>query len=265
MNTRSDIEMEGVRMDVSLLSVRETLPISTSRTPRLNLGEDELMRYVDGDGYMNFDEDDDNSMVPGLCEDDGSDIENDDDDDDKHSSQQQQQPQQQVHDHDITAEVLDHDDNNDSIATVAATVAAMAESLLLSQAAAEQSSSAPSSSSSSPSSSTSSLQPQPSIISIPEAVYTAVPVSSELYIIPHSSKGFRWNDDLFMKAQQRQTLGVDEMYQAEGDSSLAPNGPESSNGGPNGVSRGGAYPYDSVVSIHEIRLDEDESKQILPS
>ncbi|KAF9972322.1 hypothetical protein BGZ65_009887, partial [Modicella reniformis] len=117
-----------------------------------------------------------------------------------------------------------------------------------------------SSSSSSAASSASSLNTtEPSIISIPEAIYSAVPVSSELYIIPHSSKGFKWNEDLFMKPHQRRSLGVDEMYRSDGSS--APGGAAVAGAGA-GASTSSSS---SAITVHEIRLDEDESRQILPS
>lgn len=83
-----------------------------------------------------------------------------------------------------------------------------------------------------------------------------------------------------MKAQQRQTLGVNDMYLANGgvlaaavagggegaeDGSSNHNDENASSPNGNGISRGGDYPYDSVISIHEIRLDDNESRQILPS
>ncbi|KAF9578535.1 hypothetical protein BGW38_005610 [Lunasporangiospora selenospora] len=58
------------------------------------------------------------------------------------------------------------------------------------------------------------LASEPTIIPGPESIYTAVPISREIYIIPHSSKGFQWNEDLFLKPHQRRSLGVDDMYEA---------------------------------------------------
>ncbi|KAG0263337.1 hypothetical protein BG011_008966 [Mortierella polycephala] len=102
--------------------------------------------------------------------------------------------------------------------------------------------------SSSASSSTTPLREGPSVISTPEAVYTAVPVSSELHIIPHSSNGFNWNQDLFLKPHQRHDLGMDDLH----------------NSGAGGSSSNEA-PRDSAIAVHDIRLGEDETEKILPS
>ncbi|KAF8929827.1 hypothetical protein BGZ58_008667 [Dissophora ornata] len=66
-------------------------------------------------------------------------------------------------------------------------------------------------------------------------------------------KGFQWNKDLFMKPHQRRTLGVDDMYSADSGS------------GSNGDSNNDGRTQEPGVFVHEIRLDEDESSQILPS
>ncbi|CAO3572517.1 unnamed protein product [Mortierella alpina] len=102
-------------------------------------------------------------------------------------------------------------------------------------------------SSSSAASSTTSLQENPSIIETPDAVYSAVPISSELHIIPRSSKGFNWNQDAFLRPHQRQSLGVDEMYsRSEG----AAAGSSSSDG--------------SAIPVHEIQLDWKDTDETLP-
>ncbi|KAF9988716.1 hypothetical protein BGZ75_008740 [Mortierella antarctica] len=93
-------------------------------------------------------------------------------------------------------------------------------------------------SSSSAASSSASLQEEPSIIETPDAVYSAVPISSELHIIPRSSKGFNWNQDVFLRPHERQSLGVDEMYS-----------------GSEGAAAGGSMSGDSVIPVHEIQLD----------
>ncbi|KAF9278325.1 hypothetical protein BGZ68_008645 [Mortierella alpina] len=93
-------------------------------------------------------------------------------------------------------------------------------------------------SSSSAASSTASLQEDPSIIETPDAVYSAVPISSELHIIPRSSKGFNWNQDVFLRPHQRQSLGVDEMYTRS-----------------EGAAAGGSSSSDSAITVHEIQLD----------
>ncbi|KAF9568096.1 hypothetical protein EC968_003116 [Mortierella alpina] len=101
--------------------------------------------------------------------------------------------------------------------------------------------------SSSAASSTASLQEDPSIIETPDAVYSAVPISSELHIIPRSSKGFNWNQDVFLKPHQRQSLGVDEMYsRAEG------------------AAAGGSSSGDFAIPVHEIQVDWKESDETLP-
>ncbi|KAG0326495.1 hypothetical protein BG000_001368, partial [Podila horticola] len=51
-----------------------------------------------------------------------------------------------------------------------------------------------------------------SIVSSDGSVYAAVPMSSELYIIPKTSRGFQWNGDLFLKPYQRRSLGIDHLY-----------------------------------------------------
>jgi len=110
-----------------------------------------------------------------------------------------------------------------------------------------------------------------SLIHSKESVYAAVPVSSELYIIPKSSRGFHWNGDLFLKPHQRRSLGVDHMF----SSSSAHQHTNSISGSSSGY--GGAGPssgqhqsqhvhnQDSSVMVHEIRLDEHEIDGILPS
>ncbi|KAF9192476.1 hypothetical protein BGZ51_005488 [Haplosporangium sp. Z 767] len=107
--------------------------------------------------------------------------------------------------------------------------------------------------SSSASSSTTSLHEDPSVISTPEAVYTAVPISSELHIIPHSSKGFNWNQDLFLKPHQRRDLGVDDLHNSDACGSSS-----------SGSSSNGA-PRDPAIAVHDIQLEEDEAEKILPS
>ncbi|KAG0366134.1 hypothetical protein BGZ54_005751 [Gamsiella multidivaricata] len=190
-----DTDMDGVEAEVSLLSVQDN--------------QDEVMAGAD-------DDEDDESAVPGLCEDSGSDPENDDSEDEGHRHQDQ----------DMSEEVLNDEETSQTGA---------GEQLYQSSSAA---------------SSTSSLGAEPSIISIPEATYSAVPISSEVHIIPHSSKGFKWNEDLFLRPNQRRNLGVDDLYNSD-----------SSSGG----SSSGSGNHNSSVGVHEIRLDDDESRQILPS
>lgn len=111
-----------------------------------------------------------------------------------------------------------------------------------------------------------------SLIHSKESVYAAVPVSSELYIIPKSSRGFHWNGDLFLKPHQRRSLGVDHMFSSSSAHQHINNSINDSN-----IGYGGAGPssgqhqsqhvhnQDSSVMVHEIRLDEHEIDGILPS
>ncbi|KAF9976179.1 hypothetical protein BGZ73_009033 [Actinomortierella ambigua] len=177
------------------------------------------------------------------------------------------------------------------------------------------SSSPPSSSSSSSlSSSSSSSSSEPTfplqgVIAFNEAVYTAVHYSSELYIIPRASRGFCWNEDLFLKPYQRRSLGlVDHLYQQhlqqrhhqqqsfrygspfqssnnlhnasnadasaeEGEilqqssSPLSDTSAQSSqhqeiNGGRS--SSPSLHSHESMVTVHEIWLDDHETASILP-
>ncbi|KAG0274138.1 hypothetical protein BGZ95_010063 [Linnemannia exigua] len=105
-----------------------------------------------------------------------------------------------------------------------------------------------------------------SIIHSKESVYAAVPVSSELYIIPKSSRGFHWNGDLFLKPHQRRSLGVDHMFSSSSTNQHTNN----SSGGGAGPSSGQhqnqhVHNQDSSVVVHEIRLEEHEIDGILPS
>ncbi|KAK3836160.1 MAG: hypothetical protein J3R72DRAFT_451007 [Linnemannia gamsii] len=105
-----------------------------------------------------------------------------------------------------------------------------------------------------------------SIIHSKESVYAAVPVSSELYIIPKSSRGFHWNGDLFLKPHQRRSLGVDHMFSSPSTNQHA----DSSSGGGAGPSSGQhqnqhVHNQDSSVMVHEIHLEEHEIDGILPS
>ncbi|KAG0201684.1 hypothetical protein BGX28_005567 [Mortierella sp. GBA30] len=119
--------------------------------------------------------------------------------------------------------------------------------------------------------------PTGSLIRSQESVYAAVPISSELYIIPKSSRGFHWNGDLFLKPHQRRSLGVDHilngashpspqsLYNGDGYSG---NGSNSSGSGAhmNGQQQNQHHHnQDSSVSVHEIRLDDQEIAGILPS
>ncbi|KAF9901406.1 hypothetical protein EC991_006205 [Linnemannia zychae] len=107
-----------------------------------------------------------------------------------------------------------------------------------------------------------------SIIHSKESVYAAVPVSSELYIIPKSSRGFHWNGDLFLKPHQRRSLGVDHMFSSPSANQHAYN----NSGHEGGVGSSGGrhqnqhvHNQDSSVMVHEIRLEEHEIDGILPS
>ncbi|CAO3570221.1 unnamed protein product [Mortierella alpina] len=138
--------------------------------------------------------------------------------------------------------------------------------------------------SSSSSSSTSSSYSAPSfsmsssLIQSKESVYAAVPISSELYIIPKSSRGFQWNGDLFLKPHQRRNLGADHFLNSPGHLSrqsthYSSDGYSGYNGnsGGSGAHMNGQqhnqhhHNQDSSVSVHEIRLDDQEGAGILPS
>ncbi|KAF8930617.1 hypothetical protein BGZ47_000479 [Haplosporangium gracile] len=113
------------------------------------------------------------------------------------------------------------------------------------------------------------LNEEPSMIVTADAIYSAVPISSKLHIFPHSSKGFNWNQDHFLKPHQRRNLGVDELHSAfntsiggivrsESGTSSSSTGTSSSRSSSN--NEGGM----SAIRVHEIRLDQDETDQILP-
>ncbi|KAF9430568.1 hypothetical protein BGZ94_006056 [Podila epigama] len=102
----------------------------------------------------------------------------------------------------------------------------------------------------------------PSIITVQESVYYAVPISTELHIIPHSSLGFHWNEDLFLKPHQRRRLGVDAIQVRTGSTI------EGSNNNNNNSSSGGSEDgqrHDSAIPVHEVHLCEQEMTNILPS
>ncbi|KAF9136663.1 hypothetical protein BGX30_010968 [Mortierella sp. GBA39] len=114
------------------------------------------------------------------------------------------------------------------------------------------------------------LDEDPSMIVTTDAVYSAVPISSELHIFPHSSKGFNWNQDHFLKPHQRRNLGVDELHSAfnasiggitrsESSSSTTSSATNSSSSSTSTSNTGGG------IRVHEIRLDQEETDQILPS
>ncbi|KAF9189226.1 hypothetical protein BGZ51_009751 [Haplosporangium sp. Z 767] len=116
-----------------------------------------------------------------------------------------------------------------------------------------------------------------SLIQSKESVYAAVPVSSELYIIPKSSRGFHWNGDLFLKPHQRRSLGVDHMFNTANQRHQTMTNDYYNSGYGSGNSIGSAshenepqqnqhhHNQDSAVMVHEIRLDEHEIAGILPS
>lgn len=123
------------------------------------------------------------------------------------------------------------------------------------------------------------------IVSSDGSVYAAVPISSELYIIPKTSRGFQWNGDLFLKPYQRRSLGIDHLY-SSGHNQPYPMGHSHTAGGhqeqqPFGGSpvtetetpqamtnrqgreeRGLHHRQDSSVFVHEIHLGENAG--ILP-
>ncbi|KAF9365551.1 hypothetical protein BGX34_009589 [Mortierella sp. NVP85] len=110
--------------------------------------------------------------------------------------------------------------------------------------------------------------PMSSIIHSNESVYAAVPTSSEVYIIPKSSRGFNWNGDLFLKPHQRRSLGVDHMFTMGGQQhgnlgSGNSSGISSHMNGPQQNQH--HHSQDSSIFVHEIRLDDQETAGILPS
>ncbi|KAF8937289.1 hypothetical protein BGZ58_002974 [Dissophora ornata] len=109
-----------------------------------------------------------------------------------------------------------------------------------------------------------------------ESVYAAVPTSSELYIIPKSSRGFHWNGDLFLKPHQRRSLGVDLIFSsasAQQHHAFHENGNSGGNDSPmNGQQQNQHqhhhhhhHSHDTSVAVHEIHLDDQETAGILPS
>ncbi|KAF9107878.1 hypothetical protein BGX27_008556 [Mortierella sp. AM989] len=129
-----------------------------------------------------------------------------------------------------------------------------------------------STSSSSSSYSTHSSVPTSSLIRSDESVYAAVPISHELYIIPKSSRGFHWNGDLFLKPHQRRSLGVDHMFNMADQQQYHQLQNESGNGF-DGSGHGNEMQQtqrrhnqdSSVVVVHEIHLDDQETAGILPT
>ncbi|KAF9339007.1 hypothetical protein BGZ91_007301 [Linnemannia elongata] len=114
---------------------------------------------------------------------------------------------------------------------------------------------------------------EPSMIVTTDAIYSAVPISSELHIFPHSSKGFNWNQDHFLKPHQRRNLGVEELHstfnasiggivRSESSSSTTSSATNSSSSSTSISNAGGGM---SAIRVHEIRLDQEETDQILPS
>ncbi|GJJ76264.1 hypothetical protein EMPS_08623 [Entomortierella parvispora] len=127
---------------------------------------------------------------------------------------------------------------------------------------------------------------EPTILSFDDAVYSAVPVSSELYIIPFCSKGFNWNADLFLKPHQRRNLGLDDLYRtlstesrisSSGSSSSTTSATTSSNDGltdaasvdsrpsSSGVASNNGHSHGSAIHVHEIWLSDLDTATILPA
>ncbi|KAF9402541.1 hypothetical protein BGX21_009696 [Mortierella sp. AD011] len=114
--------------------------------------------------------------------------------------------------------------------------------------------------------------PTSSLIRSDESVYAAVPISHELYIIPKSSRGFHWNGDLFLKPHQRRSLGVDHIFNMADQQQYRQMYNETGNDF-DGSSHGNGLQQNqhhrnqdsSVVTVHEIRLDDQETACILPS
>ena len=130
------------------------------------------------------------------------------------------------------------------------------------------------------SSSSHSIPREPTILSFDDAVYSAVPVSSELYIIPFCSKGFNWNADLFLKPHQRRNLGLDDLYRTlSTESRLSSSGSTSTSSSSDGSteatsvdsrpSSSGAsnngHSHGSAIHVHEIWLSDLDTATILPA
>ncbi|OAQ32118.1 hypothetical protein K457DRAFT_135447 [Linnemannia elongata AG-77] len=114
---------------------------------------------------------------------------------------------------------------------------------------------------------------EPSMIVTTDAIYSAVPISSELHIFPHSSKGFNWNQDHFLKPHQRRNLGVEELHSTFNASiggivrsaSSSSTTSSATNSSSSSTSTSNAGDGMSAIRVHEIRLDQEETDQILPS
>ncbi|KAG0371314.1 hypothetical protein BC939DRAFT_478693 [Gamsiella multidivaricata] len=108
-----------------------------------------------------------------------------------------------------------------------------------------------------------------SLIQSKESVYAAVPVSSELYIIPKSSSGFYWNGDLFLKPHQRRSLGVDHMFNSVAPQHYGFHDNSNSIGSGSHVNgqQQNHHPHsqDTAVIVHDILLTDVETARILPS
>jgi len=119
---------------------------------------------------------------------------------------------------------------------------------------------------SSPASSSTTLsqvtRPTSGLIHLDGSVYAAVPISSEVHIIPKSSRDFQWNGDLFLKPHQRRSLGIDHLFTSGGDRESGELGNGYSLHRANHVHQAA---LDASVMVHEIRLDDEESACILPS
>ena len=96
------------------------------------------------------------------------------------------------------------------------------------------------------------------LIHMDGSVYAAVPISSEVHIIPKCSRDFQWNGDLFLKPHQRRSLGIDHLFTSGNNVSHDGGHPEQRSGH-------SQQALDANVMVHEIRLDDLETAGILPS
>ncbi|GJJ78614.1 hypothetical protein EMPS_10973 [Entomortierella parvispora] len=104
---------------------------------------------------------------------------------------------------------------------------------------------------------TQSARQSPGLIHMDGSVYAAVPISSEVHIIPKSSRDFQWNGDLFLKPHQRRSLGIDHLFTSGNN--------VSHDGHSEQRSDHSQLASDTTVMVHEIRLDDHETAGILPS
>ncbi|KAG0042399.1 vesicle coat component [Gryganskiella cystojenkinii] len=102
-------------------------------------------------------------------------------------------------------------------------------------------------------------RPSPSLIHLDGSVYAAVPISSEVHIIPKSSRDFQWNGDLFLKPHQRRSLGIDHLFTSGINTNNSNRNSIISHFHPEPRSHSQEASFDASVTVHEIRLDDHET------